>query len=78
MTGDENPNQQQFHNGGGFGHPGGFGGFGINIEDLMRGGFFGHPGGHPGQGQRQQGQQRRGGGRTTYTFSYGGGEGMRF
>ncbi len=44
----------------------------------MRQGFFGgHPGGHQGhhgghhggQGQRRQ---------TTYTFSFGGGEGMRF
>ncbi len=77
MTGEDDPQQQQFQQGGGF--PGGFGGFGgggINIEDLMRSGFFGgHPGGHPGghQGGRQ-GQQRQ----RTYTFSFGGGNGMRF
>lgn len=84
LTGDEDPQQQQFQQrgggfpGGGFGFPGGgFGG--INIEDLMRGGFFGgHPGGHPGAGQRQQQQRQQRGGRATYSFSFGGGEGMRF
>lgn len=83
LTGDEDPQQQQFQQRGG-GFPGGFGfpggGFGgINIEDLMRGGFFGgHPGGHPGAGQRQQQQRQQKGGRATYSFSFGGGEGMRF
>lgn len=46
----------------------------------MRQGFFGgHPGGHGHHGH--QGHQQQGGGRrrqTTYTFSFGGGEGMRF
>ena len=42
----------------------------------MRQGFFGgHPGGHPG-GHHQGGQQ--GQRRQTYSFSFGGGEGMRF
>ena len=75
LTGDEDPTaqQQQHHGFGGF--PGGFGfpGGGINIEDLMRGGFFG--GGHPGGQRGQQQQQRR---HTTYTFSFGGNQGMRF
>lgn len=84
MTGEDNP--QGMPGAGGF-HPGfgGFGGAGINIEDLMRGfgggfgggfgngGRFHQGGGHPG-GQRRQGGQR------TYTFSFGGGGpgGMRF
>ena len=88
MTGDDNPQAQQFQQGGfgGGGFPGGFGFGGINIEDLMRQGFFGgHPGGqhghhgrhghhhgHPGGGQRRQ----QGG--HTYTFSFGGGDGVRF
>lgn len=71
LTGDDNPQQQQFQQGGGF--PGGFGG--INIEDLMRQGFFGgHPGGH--HGGHPGGQQRDR--KQTYTFSFGGGNGMRF
>lgn len=73
LTGDEDPagHQQQHHGFGGF--PGG----GINIEDLMRAGFFGgHPGGHHGHHGHQGGQQRRG--HTTYTFSFGGNQGMRF
>ena len=74
MTGDDNPQAQQQGGGfpgGGFGFPGG----GINIEDLMRGGFFGHPGGHPGGHHGGQGGGRK---RTTYSFSFGGGDGMRF
>ena len=67
--------QYQHQHGFGGGFPGGgFGG--INIEDLMRQGFFGgHPGGHPG-GHHQGGQQ--GQRRQTYSFSFDGGEGMRF
>ena len=81
MTGDEDPQQQQFQQrgggfpGGGFGFPGG----GINIEDLMRG-FGGFQGGHQQQrhpGGRQQHQQRQPGG-ARYTFSFGGGEGVRY
>ena len=72
MTGDDNPQAQM--GGGGFGH----GGFGINMEDIMAGfGGFGGGGfgGHHG-GQRGGRQQRRGG--ATYTFTFGGGDGMRF
>ena len=83
LTGDDNPQAQQFQQGGfGGGFPGGgFGG--INIEDLMRQGFFGGGGfpgghqqqGHPGGQRRQQQQQQQG---RQYTFSFGGGEGVRF
>ncbi len=72
LTGDEDPNAQQ-QGANGFGGFGG-GGFGINIQDLMRQGFGGF-GGHPGQGGQKKQQQGR---RTTYSFSYGGGNGMRF
>lgn len=95
LTGDEDPQQQQFQQrGGGFGFPGGGFGFpgGINIEDLMRGGGFfqggGRPGGHQQHQQRghhqqhqqrgQQQRQKRGQGRASYSFSFGGNEGMRF
>lgn len=69
MTGDEDPQQQQFQRGGGgfggfpgggFGFPGGGFGGGINIEDLMRGGFGGF-GGFPGGDHHQQQQRRQGG-----------------
>ncbi len=44
------------------------GGFGMNIQDLFAG--MGGMGG--------MGGQRQGGQRATYTFTFGGGEGMRF
>jgi hypothetical protein len=54
---------------GGFGFPGGFpGGFGINIEDLLR------------QQMGGGGGRQQGGGRT-FTFTFGGGrpgQGMNF
>lgn len=74
MTGDDNPQAQQ-QGGPGWGFPNG--GFGINIEDLIRSGAFGgfqqhgHPGGQGGQRRRQQQQQH-------FSFSFGGGDGMRF
>lgn len=77
MTGDDNPQAQQGYGGGFPGGGFGFGDFGgINIEDLMRQGFFhqGHPGGQQGRG----GQGKRQRGHTTYTFSFGGGDGIRF
>ena len=64
MTGDDNPQGQQFNQGSRFGFPDGMG---INIEDLL---------GQMGGGQRQ-GRQAGGGGQR-YTFSFGGGEGFRF
>jgi hypothetical protein len=87
MTGDDNPQAQQFQQGGfpggGFGgFPGGFGFGGIDIEDLMRQGFFGgHPGGHQHHGHPGGHQQGHHGGRQRrqqYTFSFGGGDGVRF
>jgi len=76
MTGDDDPQAQQNQGfpGGGFGFPGG----GINIEDLMRGGFFGGGGGFPGGGHHHQQHQEGGQRQRTYTFSFGGGQGMRF
>ena len=74
MTGDDNPQAQQ-QGGAGWGFPGG--GFGINIEDLIRSGAFGgfgHPGAGHG-GQQQGGQRRR---QQHFSFSFGGGDGMRF
>ena len=79
MTGTDDPQaqQQQGFGGGGFGGGGFGGGFGgggfggLDIEDLMRQGFF-----------QQGGQQQRGGGGggggQRHTFSFGGGEGIRF
>ena len=73
LTGDDNP-QQQGMGGGGFN----MGGMGINIEDLMGG--FGFGGGGFGGGQQRRGGQQRGGqrGGATYTFTFNGGDGMRF
>ena len=70
MTGDDNPQQQ----GMGWFNMGGMNMGGINIEDLM-GGFGGF---NMGGGQRRGGGQQRGGQKATYTFSFNGGEGMRF
>ena len=78
MTGDDNPQAQQFNQGfgggfGGFPGGGGFGFEGINIEDLMNQGFFqqqGHPGGHQGHHQGHQGGRRR---QRSYTVNLGGG-----
>jgi len=73
MTGGDE--QQPYGNNGGFAFPNG-----INIEDLMRHGFF-HQGHGFNQGERQgrRGQGRQGrGSRTSYSFSFGEGSGMRF
>lgn len=67
---------------GGGGFHQGFPGGGINIEDIMRqfGGFGGGFGGNGRFHQGGQGQQQQGGQRRTYTFTMGGGApgGMRF
>lgn len=48
----------------------------MNVEDLLRNFGFGGMGGMGGMGGGfGNGQQR---GRTTYTFSFNGGKGMRF
>ena len=89
MTGEDDPQGQQFNQQHGFGGGfpgGGFGFEGINIEDLMNQGFFGggHHGGHQQHGHHGHHDHHghQGGGRrqrqATYTFSFGGGDGMRF
>lgn len=78
MTGSDDP-QQGMQGGSGFG----FGGAGINLEDIINMGFGGF-GGFGGGGRRPGGQRpggQRGGGSRTYTFTFGGAGGpggMRF